>query len=88
MARFRLVYRGPDEFAVLDLEKPQKGHPKDSWVPNGMLVEIFSNLSEATKELDRLNGPKRKNKKQNTKPKRSFRNSKPMGKSFPVSRPK
>ena len=83
MARYRLVYQGPEIFSILDLEKPQKGHPKDSWVPNGLLFSTFSSLDIATEELNKLNGPKRKNKKQRPYQKRSFRTNKPMGKGKP-----
>ena len=89
MSRFKVVLQGPEKFAVIDLEKPQKRHPKDTWVPNGMLVEIFPTLIQAIQESKKLNGPKRKNKKQKSYQKRSFRNNKTMekGKSPYKSRP-
>ena len=80
MARYRLVYEGPERFTVLDLEKPQKGHPKDTWVPNGLAVKTFTNLTEANQELIKLNGTKRKAKKQYRNPRRSSKNPRRMGK--------
>ena len=88
MARYRLVYEGPKQFTILDLEKPQKGHPKDSWVPNGLSIQTFSTLETAIKELNNLNGPKRKNKKQNSYQGRSLRYNKRMGKGSALERPR
>jgi len=88
MARYKLVYRGPEIFTILDLEKPQKGHPKDTWVPNGLPIHTFSSLDKATEELNKLNGPKRKSKKQKPYQKRGFKYNKRMGTSPTMDRPK
>lgn len=88
MARYKLVYKGPEIFTVLDLEKPQKGHPKDTWVPNGLSIHTFSSLDKAIKELNRLNGPQRRSKKQKSYRKKSFRYNKSMGKNSTMDRPK
>ena len=88
MARYRLTYEGPKQFIILDLEKPQKGHPKDSWVPNGLSIQTFSILETATEELNKLNGPKRKDKRQKPYQKRSFSYSKKVGKVSTLERSK
>jgi hypothetical protein len=84
MSRFKLVYRGLNQFTIVDLEKPQKGHPKGTYVPNGKLYKMFTTLEEAQTELVTLNGNKRKNKKQKYNPKRSSRNYRKVDKRKPM----